>query len=37
MGESMYGYSELAVTVGTLMAIGLAIVLLLMAFTGVTS
>jgi len=34
MVESMYSYSEMAVTVGTLMAIGSAIVLLLMAFTG---
>jgi hypothetical protein len=34
MVDSMYSYSELAITVGTLMAIGSAIALLLVAFTG---
>lgn len=33
----MYSYSEMAVLVGTLMAIGSAITLLLMAFTGAAS
>jgi hypothetical protein len=34
MGESMYSTSELLVLVGTLTAIGSAIALLLVAFTG---
>jgi hypothetical protein len=33
----MYSYSEMVVLVGTLMAIGSAITLLLMAFTGAAS
>lgn len=37
MVDSMYSYSEMAVLVGTLMAMGSAIALLLAAFTGTGS